>query len=110
MIQAKPKLGKSWWIKKVLQKGRIWQGKLLRVKFLRQTGKAPVSLNVVVSAKTASLASCRNRIKRRTREAFKPLLREISGFTMVVFPRPEVAECNFKEIEAEARQCLKGLQ
>jgi ribonuclease P protein component len=117
MIQTKARLNKSRWIKRILQKGQTWQGKLLRVKFisyhqagLRQTVNLPSFLSVVISSKTVSLATRRNRIKRRVREAFKPLLKEISGFGIVVFPRPEVAECNFKDIKEEARQCLKELR
>jgi len=108
MIQAKPRKGRL--IKKVLQRGKVWQGKLLRVKFLRQTEGTPPSLSVVVSAKTAPLATQRNKIKRRTKGAFRPLLEGVSGLTIVAFPSPQAAECNFKEIEEEAKQCLKGLQ
>jgi len=75
-----------------------YANKFLAVRF------APNHLNVVragfvVTKKAAKKAVCRNKIKRRLREAFRRIMPNVSaGFDIIFFARAEVQYCAFEEI------------
>ncbi|MBU1167807.1 ribonuclease P protein component [Patescibacteria group bacterium] len=63
-------------------------------------------LAFLVGLKVSKKAVLRNQVKRRLREATRKHLRELkSGFDVVVFVRPEIAEKSYQDIE----ECLMRL-
>jgi len=104
------RLSQSRDIKRVLQRGLNFQSECFKAKILRSKPNLPVRFAIVVSKKVSPKATTRNYLRRKTREAFKTQVANLSGYDIVLFPRETAAKADFKSLEEEAKQCLGALQ
>jgi len=98
-------------VKKILAKGRAWQGSLFQARYLRQFKPWPsIRLAIVISKKKLPRAVDRNRCRRRARAAFLAGDGQTNGYDLVVFPKPQTIDCDFEQIKNEAGKCLESLR
>jgi len=98
-----------WLIKRIIAKGGQWRGFLFGVKYQYNRSGDGIRLAVVISKKVLARAHERNFVRRRTKSAFANV-KASRGLDMVIFPKAQVAEAKFDQIEAEVRQCLSALR
>lgn len=105
---------------RVLQKGRVWKGKHMLVRFLTGHPRHPaadrsrvaVYLGTLASAKLDKSAVRRNRMRRRCREAWRVTVREIPEvFTaqLLISPRSSSLKAPFEELRQDVRRFLSTL-
>lgn len=86
--------------RRVYEEGQRRSASLCTV-FLRSNGRATTRLGITVPARVGK-AVLRNRIKRRLREVFRLNLAAIpTGWDIVVNPRAQVAQAEFKKLQFE---------
>lgn len=109
MIKKENRL-KSYEVGRVLTKGRFVKSPNFSCRIGSGKPGYRSKITVVVSKKVASKAVERNYLKRKTREAFAPIIGQLTGFYIVVFPRKEVKDLGFQTLQSEVIECLKKLQ
>lgn len=78
---------------------------------IAKSGGAKTKVAVVVGTKIDKRAVVRNRLKRRTREALRPLIPRVApGFDIVAFPRLPLAEIPFEELKKIFEDLLSKAQ
>lgn len=109
---------------RVLAHGNVWKGKTFSVTWLpgrprhpAAEGSPPVFLGTFGTTKLSPSAVKRNRMRRRCREAFRIVIRDITDFPpvqLLVSPRSSSLSCAFPEIVEDVsaflsflRSCLK---
>ncbi|MBI2588503.1 ribonuclease P protein component [Candidatus Berkelbacteria bacterium] len=95
--------------KRVYQKGHTWQGRFLRIAFLRKLSLPP-RFGFVISAKALSAASARNLLKRKLRHRVGDYLKKNSPlppFDVVVGVRRGIKKEHFGQAVEELEQWLK---
>ncbi len=86
-------------ITKTLRTGRRVNHDAVSLVIAKSVGEK-TKVAVVVGTKIDKRAVVRNKLKRRTREAIRPLLpRLLKGFDVVAFPRLPVGEIDFVELK-----------
>jgi ribonuclease P protein component len=82
----------------------------LSVRFL--ANELPYSrIGFVVSKKISKKAVIRNKVKRRLREISRNIIKDFEkGFDIVVFTKPEIANCDFNQIKNALELLLKKVQ
>jgi ribonuclease P protein component len=66
-----------------------------------KSGSKPSKIGFVASGKVFKTAVLRNRLRRRLREAFRPLLPTVpDGYDMMFVARAETEKADFKELQA----------
>lgn len=104
----------------LLRRGATWKGKFFVVRWMpgaprnrQKTGGAPaVYLGTFASAKVSKSAVERNRMRRRCREAFRLLLKDIDSFgpvQLLISPRVASLKSPFDDVLSEARAFLSSL-
>lgn len=94
--------------KKVLSKGKTFQGRLFALKVLETEAQLPSKIGVIASKKIAKQAVYRNRARRRVREAIRAHLKELKeGFLVVLLTKREILEADYKSISLEVEVLLK---
>jgi ribonuclease P protein component len=97
-------------IRELLKTGRRLSAPPLRVVY-RPTDRGHARLAVQVSRRTARTAVRRNRIRRRTREAFRRLLSDSGmGVDVMVLAGAEVERLPWDELLARGRGVLKKIE
>jgi ribonuclease P protein component len=88
-------------IKRVLERGRVVSGGLMRLKFLPQRGIAP-QLTVVVSNRVSKHSTIRNRIKRLIRAGLEELIKkEMINFDAIVYGQSRAIKSSLSETKEE---------
>ena len=90
------------------KKGRVASGRLFTT-FVLPNGLSNNRLGISVSKKVAKSAVVRNRLRRRTKEAYRGLAPRMhqDGHDIVVIPKPEAITAGFAEIVASLTHLLK---
>jgi len=105
---------------RVLGKGTIWKGKTMLVRYLpglpRHSAARSSGLYVgtLASARLHSSAVKRNRMRRRCREAFRIVVRELGepsalSLQLLLIPRSSSLKCPFPEIQEDVRNFLSTI-
>jgi ribonuclease P protein component len=96
-------------IRALFRTGRRTQSGPLRVVY-RRTDRGHPRLGVQVSRRSARAAVTRNRIRRRVREAFRPLLAGCEeGVDLMVMAGPEAATLPWDELAARCRRLVERI-
>jgi len=104
-LRRENRLGERKRIKEILETGTRYNSNLFSFSFSLKES-SPVRLTVI-SPKRLGIAVFRNKLRRRIREVFRLSLPDYIGFfDIIIFPRKEVFNCNFKELTSEYKQCL----
>ena len=92
---------------KMMKMGRLCNGGLFSLRFLKNTGKS-THFSVVVSKKVAKTAVSRNKIRRRAysllRKAFK---NSENPYFLALFAKKGVEKATFSEVEGEVLVLLE---
>ena len=92
---------------KMMKMGRLCNGGLFSLRFLKNTGKS-THFSVVVSKKVAKTAVLRNKIRRRGYSIFQKVQKELknNGF-IILFAKKGAEKATFAETEAQIQEILK---
>lgn len=75
-----------------------------------KSGSKPSKVGFVASGKMFKTAVLRNKLRRRIREAFRPLLKTVpDGYDMTFVARPEAEKADFKELQASLVHLIEKL-
>lgn len=75
-----------------------------------KSGSKPSKVGFVASGKMFKTAVLRNKLRRRIREAFRPLLKTVpDGYDMTFVARPEAEKADFKELQASLAHLIEKL-
>jgi ribonuclease P protein component len=96
-------------IEETFQQGRLFKGRLLRMRAVRMVSEGAVSkLGIVVSKRVNKLATQRNLWKRRIREAYRVMQQEKSGaFKILIHATPQAKTPPFEEIQKDLRRLFQ---
>lgn len=108
MIKSENRLRGKRIIQKILSKGSQVRQEHLSCRVLISKDGGKTKLTVVVSKKISPLATVRNRIKRRVREAFEAAISSKNGLLVVVFPQKSALDASFDKLQEEAKKCLEN--
>jgi ribonuclease P protein component len=87
--------------RKVREKGRSSQGRLLRLGVLKDSDSNPARIGLVTSKRVGGAVD-RNQTRRRLREMIRAVLPSIAaGFDVVVVAKSSAASASFDELRAE---------
>ncbi len=64
-------------------------------------------ISVIISKKTSKKAVTRNKARRRILEIIRPLLKNLSGYDIIFFPKKEILEKDFSEVKKAVELLLK---
>lgn len=107
MLSKKYKLKKENDFKKVFQRGKFYQNKLIRIKVLAKQSEEN-RFGFVVGTRISKKATERNRIRRQLEEIVRLDLNQLkSGFDMIVFPQAEILTKDYQQIEKALFDLLK---
>jgi ribonuclease P protein component len=107
MIKKENRLHGKRAVSKILSKGSTFRTEHLSCRYLLANREGAVRLTVVVGKKISTQATIRNKLKRRTREAFSEVLSDKKNLQLVVFPNKSALEAPFETLIFEAKQCLE---
>ncbi len=113
MIKKENRLKKSRYIKRCFDKGKGINTpffKLRSFKRIDRAENAPSRIAVILSKKFSKLAVKRNLARRRIQAAFREDLKNCPGFDIVILPNRRVLECDFSDLQGEAKKCLDILR
>lgn len=75
-----------------------------------KSGSKPSKIGFVASGKMFKTAVLRNRLRRRIREAFRPLVKTVpDGYDMTFVARAEAEKADFKELQASLVHLIEKL-
>ena len=75
-----------------------------------KSGSKPSKVGIVASGKVFKTAVLRNRLRRRLREALRPLISTVpEGYDMTLIARQELLDADFKEIQTSLAHLLEKL-
>lgn len=87
--------------RKVREKGKSSQGRLLRLGVLKESEPKPTRIGLVTSKRVGGAVD-RNKTRRRLREMIRAVLPSIApGFDIVVVAKSSAASASFDELRAE---------
>lgn len=109
MIRKENRLQGKRAVNKILSKGFSVKANHLSCRLLPGRACDKAKMTVVVGKKISNLATERNKLKRKVREAFDSEIRSKSGILMIVFPSKAALTLPFDKLQEEARECLKNL-
>ncbi|HEY4511173.1 MAG TPA: ribonuclease P protein component [Candidatus Paceibacterota bacterium] len=81
-------------------------GELLSISISPSVGSVEPKFSCVVSKKISPRATERNTLKRRCREAFRPLLAHRQSLLLVVYPKKNALKAPYAELAREAEGLL----
>ncbi|MEW6407418.1 MAG: ribonuclease P protein component [Patescibacteria group bacterium] len=106
MLPKKFRLSKKKDFERIHKFGKFFGQDFLAIKLIKNNQKI-LRFGFLVSLKISKKATVRNKIKRRLRESVRQKLDKIkTGFDIIVFVRPEIAEKNYWEIDAAIEKVL----
>lgn len=85
MLKRDFRLNNSHLIQLVWKKGRLFNGKLIRIKSLKNRVNRP-RVAVIIGLKFSKKAHQRNLVKRRLREILKHFIPQLQSFDLIVQP------------------------
>ena len=108
---------------KILASGELWRGKSMQIRWLpgvpvtvwqQYKERSPQGLYIgsFVSAKHAKRAVDRNRMRRRCKEAFRIVVRDMKEFPsaqLLLAPRSSSLTCDYADILSDVRSFLSFL-
>ena len=92
------------------KQSRCFSFSFLSVRFI--ANELPYSrIGFVVSKKISKKAVIRNKVKRRLREISRPVIKSFkNSFDIVIFTRPEIANCDFAQIKNVLETLLRNVE
>jgi ribonuclease P protein component len=97
-------------VQSVLKRGKRLSGRYFQLCALHTNAMNEVRVAVFVGARTARLAVQRNRMRRRSRESFRPSAGRIGGWDIIIFPYKTVYKATFADLVTELEKHVKTLQ
>ena len=100
-------------IKRAFDKGLGWQGDFFRIKAYKRVSSGTddrARLAVVASKKFSNLATSRNFCRRQLKDAFRKDMGDLSGWDIVILPKPKIIDCQFEKIQKEVGECSNFLR
>jgi len=107
MLPRNYKLKKKNDFKGVFEKGRYFQGKFIKIKFLKNDLESS-RFGLMVGLKVSKKAVERNKIKRWLEESIQSNLEKIkNGFDVIIMVNPEILERKYQEVKEELINLLE---
>lgn len=101
MIPKQYRLKKKSDFQRLFKKGKSYAGPYFVLYFIEKEGKGPTKIGFAVSKKIGT-AVTRNKIKRRLREAVRPLIPSIKeNYDIIIVARSRIKFISFLEIQKQ---------
>ncbi len=108
MLSKAHRLAPDWLVRKVRQRGRKVQTGLFRLFYTQHRRGSAIRFAFVVPKTISRKAVLRNKLRRKAREAIKPLIPNLNtGQDFVVLLKPAALKKKVSEIREDFIKCLE---